>query len=261
MTTLPDCYPLEEDLAIVVPARLESTRFPRKLLHALAGRPLLLRVADRLREQVPEFPLFFAVDHESLSEPLEAEGIRWIMTSVAHRSGTDRLAEANRSIGARYVINVQADEPLIAREQVLTLASLVRDECEMATLGKPFTTPEDFLNPNQVKVVTDLSGRALYFSRAPIPYARDLSGKVSSNWLKENRILRHLGLYAYRAEFLDTFSSLPPSPLEQTEKLEQLRALENGYRIRVGVTSSPTIGIDTPEDAAAYEALVLKAQT
>jgi 3-deoxy-manno-octulosonate cytidylyltransferase (CMP-KDO synthetase) len=246
------------DLAIIVPARLESTRFPRKLLHPIAGKPLLLHVADRLREQVPEFPLCFAVDHESLADVLEGEGIRFLMTSASHTSGTDRLAEANRAVGARYVINVQADEPLITREQVLTLAELVRENCDMATLGTPFSNPENFSNPNQVKVVTDLSKRALYFSRSPIPFARDLAGKVSPAWLAENRVLRHLGLYAYRAEFLDTFSSLQPSPLEQVEKLEQLRALENGYCIRVGTTDKPTIGIDTPEDAAAYEAWLAK---
>ena len=240
-------------MAIIVPARLESTRFPRKLMHPIQGKPLLLHVAERIREQAPEIPLTFAVDHEMLREVLERFGFSAVMTSAAHPSGSDRLAEANRVVGADYVINVQADEPLITREQILELGKLIRTGVEMATFATPFSCAEDFFNPNQVKVVLDEQGRALYFSRAPIPYPRDFGAEAPAEWFRENRVLRHLGLYAYTGEFLRKFTSLPPGRLEQIEKLEQLRALENGFRIAVGITGEPTIGVDVPEDAEKFE--------
>ncbi len=244
---------LMNGVAIIVPARLESTRFPRKLMHPIRGKPLLLHVAERIREQAPEFRLMFAVDHEMLGEVLERSGFSAVMTSAAHPSGTDRLAEANGIVGADYVINVQADEPLITRAQILGLAEMIRTGVEMATFGTPFSRAADFFDPNQVKVVLDEQGRALYFSRAPIPYPRDFGREVPEDWFRENRVLRHLGLYAYTGEFLRKFTKLPPGKLERIEKLEQLRALENGCRIAVGITAESTIGVDVPEDAEKFE--------
>src|SRR5271154_5119699 len=159
--------------AIIVPCRLESTRFPRKLLHIIKGKPLVLWVAERISAQTPEYPLYFAVDHEVLHECLASAGFRTIRTRPDHPSGTDRIAEANRQVGADCVINVQADEPLVSARQIRLLAELIAGPSEMATLATRFQTAADFLNPNQVKVVCDHAGRALYFSRSPIPHARD----------------------------------------------------------------------------------------
>ncbi len=240
--------------AIIVPCRLESTRFPRKLLHVIKGRPLLLWVAERIKKEAPEFPLFFAVDDTLLAEPLRRAGFEAILTGVQHQSGTDRIAEANRIVKAERVINVQADEPLVTRAQILTLAELIGGSAAMATLATPFTTAEDFSNPNQVKVVfAPGGGRALYFSRAPIPYARDRSGQVDDAWVRATPCFKHLGLYAYKADLIERFAKLPAGRYEQIEKLEQLRVLENGYDILCGVTDDPTIGVDTQEDAVKFE--------
>lgn len=240
--------------AIIVPCRLESTRFPRKLLHKIKGRPLLLWVAERISRQAPEFPLYFAVDHELLRDCVAGQGFKAIMTNPAHQSGTDRIAEANRTIGAARVINVQADEPLVTGGQIRALAALLEGGAPMATLATSFQRAVDFANPNQVKVVMGRDGRALYFSRAIIPYPREKGVAVDDEWVKANPCFKHLGLYAYAADLLEKFTKLPPSRYEQAEKLEQLRALENGYAIACGVTEDPTIGVDTPEDAAKFEA-------
>lgn len=240
--------------AIIVPCRLESTRFPRKLLHQIKGRPLLLWVAERLAREAPEFPLVFAVDHELLRDCVMGAGFRAVMTSAAHQSGTDRLAEANRTLRADFVVNVQADEPLVTGGQIRALADLLAGGAPMATLATPFARAADFANPNQVKVVLAPGARrALFFSRAPIPFARDRGGVVDDAWVAANPCFKHLGLYAYRADLLEKFASLPPGRLEQIEKLEQLRVLENGYEIACGVTEDPSIGVDTPEDAVKFE--------
>jgi 3-deoxy-manno-octulosonate cytidylyltransferase (CMP-KDO synthetase) len=232
--------------AILVPARLASQRFPRKLLHPIAGKPLILWTAERLRQALPGWPVHFAVAEEELAAVLREEGFSALLTDPDLPSGTDRLAAANRELGAEFVINVQADEPLVTAREVELLDGLIRGEADIATLATPFRHEEDFRNPNRVKVVRDLAGRALYFSRSPIPRSREaeaLGGGVA---------LWHLGLYAYRAEVLERFASLPPSPLEQIEKLEQLRALENGFRLAVGVVEEGGIGIDTPEDVPRF---------
>jgi 3-deoxy-manno-octulosonate cytidylyltransferase (CMP-KDO synthetase) len=242
--------------AIIVPCRLESSRFPRKLLYKIKGKPLLLWVAERIARSAPEYPLYFAVDHEVLGECVTAAGFRAVMTRSDHQSGTDRIAEANRQIGAARVINVQADEPLVSAGQIAGLAQLIGGAAPMATLAIPFKTAADFNNPNQVKVVRDAAGRALYFSRLPLPYARDCQGRVDDAWVRSHQCLRHLGLYAYHAEWLQRFAQLPRGRLEAIENLEQLRALENGCEIMVGLTGDPTIGIDTPEDAAEFEKLL-----
>jgi 3-deoxy-manno-octulosonate cytidylyltransferase (CMP-KDO synthetase) len=241
-------------LAIIVPCRLESTRFPRKLLHYIKGRPLLLWVAERIRNVTPEFPLWFAVDDDLLGAPLRAAGFQVIATSPSHQSGTDRLAEANRTIRADRVINVQADEPLVSAAQIRTLAELIAGEVPMATLATRFKRIVDFYNPNQVKVVLRRDGRALYFSRSRLPFSRDLGLTIDDAWLAANACYKHLGLYAYHASLLDKFAALPPGHLERIEKLEQLRVLENGHDILVGLTEDPTIGVDTPDDAKKFEA-------
>jgi 3-deoxy-manno-octulosonate cytidylyltransferase (CMP-KDO synthetase) len=242
--------------AIIVPCRLESTRFPRKLLHPIKGKPLVLWVAERITAQAPDYPLWFAVDHQLLAECLEGAGFRAIMTDAGHPSGTDRIAEANRTVRASYVLNVQADEPLVTGAQLQTLAKLIQGECPMATLATPFKRVVDFYNTNQVKVVMSQNGRALYFSRSRMPYSRDLGLTVDDAWVAANPCYKHLGLYAYRADFLENFVRMPPGQLEQIEKLEQLRVLENGYPIAIAVSDDATIGVDTPEDAKKFEALL-----
>lgn len=242
-------------IAIIVPCRLESTRFPRKLLHPIGGKPLVVWVAERIAQQAPEFPLYFAVDDARLAAPLEDRGFRTIRTAVHHASGTDRIAEANRHVQARFVVNVQADEPLVSAAQIRALAELIQADAPMATLATPFRTAADFANPNQVKVVMSrVNRRALYFSRSPMPFARELGGRVDDTWVQAHPCFRHLGLYAYQAELLEKFARLPLGALEQIEKLEQLRVLENGFPIACELTDDPTIGVDTPEDAVKFEA-------
>jgi 3-deoxy-manno-octulosonate cytidylyltransferase (CMP-KDO synthetase) len=241
------------EIAIIVPCRLESSRFPRKLLHKIKGKPLLLWVAERISTQAPDYPLWFAVDDPLLAECLSSGGFKSLITSVSHQSGTDRLAEANRTVKARYVINVQADEPLVTGGQIAALAKLIAGPAPMATLATPFRRIVDFYNPNQVKVVVRRDGRALYFSRSRLPFSRDLGLTIDDAWVATNPCLKHLGLYAYHAELLEKFSSLPLGSYEQIERLEQLRVLENGDDIMVGITEDPTIGVDTPDDAVKFE--------
>jgi 3-deoxy-manno-octulosonate cytidylyltransferase (CMP-KDO synthetase) len=239
--------------AIIVPCRLESTRFPRKLLHPVKDKPLVLWVAERITAQAPDYPLWFAVDHPLLAECIEGAGFRAIMTDASHQSGTDRIAEANRTVRASYVLNVQADEPLVTASQLQTLAKLIQGDCPMATLCTPFKRIVDFYNVNQVKVVMSETKRALYFSRSRMPYSRDLGLTIDDAWVESNPCFKHLGLYAYKADFLEKFVRMAPGKLEQIEKLEQLRVLENGYPIAIDVTEDPTIGVDTPEDAKKFE--------
>ena len=242
--------------AIIVPCRLESTRFPRKLLHKIRERPLLLWVADRIASEAPEFPVFFAVDHELIRDCVTSAGYQAIMTDPAHQSGTDRLAEANRTIRANHVINVQADEPLVTGRQIRALAGMLAAGAAMATLVTPFTRIVDFYNPNQVKVVMRGDGRALYFSRSRLPFSRDLGLTIDDAWVKTNPCFKHLGLYAYRSDLLEKFAKLSAGRYEQIERLEQLRFLENGYDISCAVTEEPTIGIDTAKDVEKFEALL-----
>ncbi|MCC5023463.1 MAG: 3-deoxy-manno-octulosonate cytidylyltransferase [Candidatus Synoicihabitans palmerolidicus] len=241
------------EIAIIVPCRLESTRFPRKLLHEVRGTPLLLWVARRIAAEAPEFPLWFAVDDELLAHPLREAGFDTLMTRADHQSGTDRLAEANRTVGAKHVINVQADEPLVTGEQIRMLVDLIVGPVAMATLAMPFKRVVDFYNANLVKVVMRRDGRALYFSRSRMPFPRDLGLTIEDDWVVANPCRKHLGLYAYKAELLEQFASLPPGDLEQIEKLEQLRVLENGYDIAVGLTEDSGLGIDMPADAEKFE--------
>lgn len=246
----------EKKPAIIVPARVASTRFPKKLLHEVRGKPVILWTAERIRSQAPEFPLHFAVDNDRLLNLLENAGFDAIMTDVAHTCGTDRIAEANRTIKADQVINVQADEPMVTGEQIRQLAGLISQDVEMATLGSPLRHESDYLNPNQVKCVCDQNGRALTFSRAAIPHFRDSNGAFDAEAAATIPLLIHLGLYAYQGDFLNQFAEMPPGRLEQIEKLEMLRVLEAGYRIQVGVSHESLIEIDTAEQAAQFEAVV-----
>jgi 3-deoxy-manno-octulosonate cytidylyltransferase (CMP-KDO synthetase) len=241
---------------IIVPARVASTRFPQKLLHEVRGKPVILWTAERIRSEAPEYPLWFAVDNPRLLQLLADAGYQAMLTDAAHTCGTDRIAEANRKIGADYVINVQADEPLVTGGQIRQLAGLIQDQVEMATLGTPLKYEKDYSNPNHVKCVCDAQGRALLFSRAPIPYFRDSQGLFDAAKAAQLPLLIHLGLYAYRRDFLEAFSKMPPGRLEQVEKLEMLRVLERGHRIAVGVTHDALIEIDTLEQAAEFEAVV-----
>lgn len=244
--------------ALIVPARLASTRFPRKLLHPVQGKPLILHTAERLRTQAPELPLWFAVGDAELAEALQAEGYQSVLTDSGLPSGTDRLAAANHEIGADIVVNVQADEPLIEAAHIHALLERLEadPDASIATLAMRFKTVQDYRDPNKVKVVVGQNERALYFTRAAIPYARDTRGEIDAAWLAQTPVYWHMGLYAYRKAFLQTFTELPPTPLEQSEKLEQLRALEHGHALTVGITDKPTLGIDTPEDADAFAALL-----
>jgi|WetSurMetagenome_2_1015567.scaffolds.fasta_scaffold07771_3 3-deoxy-manno-octulosonate cytidylyltransferase (CMP-KDO synthetase) len=239
--------------AIIVPARLASTRFPKKLLHEVMGKPVLLWTAERIRTEAPEFPLYFAVDNDALRNVLEDAGYQAITTDPVHACGTDRIAEANRFIQAEYVINVQGDEPTVTGEQIRRLAALVEKDVAMATLGTPLRKAEDYFNPNHVKLVCDREGRAIYFSRAPIPYFRDSHGAFDAVAAADCPLLIHLGLYAYRGDFLEAFSKMPPGKLEDLEKLEMLRVLEHGFRIAVGISHDFLIEIDTLEQAREFE--------
>jgi 3-deoxy-manno-octulosonate cytidylyltransferase (CMP-KDO synthetase) len=222
-------------------------------LHKIKGKPLVCWVGEQIKRVAPDLDLWFAVDDTALSDCLEPAGFKTILTRVDHASGTDRIAEANRTVGADLVINVQGDEPLVSAQQITLLARLIGGSADMATLATRFTTAEDFRNPNQVKVVCDNNGRALLFSRAPIPYPRDRGGEVDDVWISLKACYRHLGLYAYKSGLLEDFAKLPPGRLEEIERLEQLRVLESGREIVVGFTDDPTIGVDTPEDATRFE--------
>jgi 3-deoxy-manno-octulosonate cytidylyltransferase (CMP-KDO synthetase) len=244
------------NVAIIVPARIGSTRFPKKLLHKIKDKPVIVWTADRIKKEAPEFPLYFAVDHESLGDVLRRDGYNVIMTDPAHSCGTDRIAEANRTIKASYVVNVQADEPLVTGGQIRQLVDLIQQDTEMATLGTPVRYDKDYRNPNHVKLVCDDRGYAVYFSRAPIPYLRDTHGAFDADLAAGIPVLIHLGLYAYTAAFLERFCTLAPGKLEQVEKLEMLRAMERGHRIKVGTTKEALIEIDTLEQAVEFEQVV-----
>ena len=212
----------------------------------LGGKTVIQRVYEQAVSVVGE--AYVATDDERIRKAVEAFGGQAVMTRVDHKSGTDRIEEAAEKIGtdADVIINVQGDEPFIQRSQIETLCRQFDDsQTQIATLGKRFDSIEATENPNSPKIVCDLKGYALYFSRSVIPYVR---GKETAEWLQHYPFLKHLGIYAYRREVLAEITQLPQSPLEVAESLEQLRWLQNGYRIRVGETDVETVGIDTPDD-------------
>lgn len=219
----------------------------------MRGLPLVLHTARRIRTECPGIPLVFAVAEAELEEVLAAEDFACVRTDPALASGTDRIAAANESLRAEAVVNVQADEPLVTGEQVHQLFACLEAGADMATLAFPLRDPGRFHDPNQVKVVVDAAGQALYFSRAPIPWFRECGGQPDAAELAAGPVLGHLGLYSYRADCLRRFVAGKPSPLEEREKLEQLRALEQGERIAVARTESPMVGVDHPDDLARLE--------
>ena len=240
----------------IIPARYASTRFPGKPLAMLGGKTVIERVYTQVSAVLDH--AYVATDDARIYDEVERFGGRAIMTSPHHKSGTDRIAEAAQKCGASYdvVVNVQGDEPFVHQEQIRALcACFDHPDTQIATLGKPFESMEAALNPNSPKIVTDNEGFALYFSRSVIPFVR---GVEQDEWLEHYPFVKHLGLYAYRKEVLEAVTRLPQSSLEMAESLEQLRWLQNGYRIRVALTDLETIGIDTPEDLARAEEKVKK---
>jgi 3-deoxy-manno-octulosonate cytidylyltransferase (CMP-KDO synthetase) len=238
----------------IIPARYASTRFPGKPLAMLGGKIVIQRVYEQVVDVLGE--AYVATDDERIQNAVKSFGGLAVMTSPDHKSGTDRVQEAATKLAtdADVIINVQGDEPFIQKSQLETVKSLFDDpHTQIATLGKPFESLEAAENPNSPKIVTDVNGYALYFSRSVIPYIR---GKERSKWLTSFPFLKHIGLYAYRSDVLSAITKLPQSPLEIAESLEQLRWLQNGYRIKVGLTDVETIGIDTPEDLARAEQLI-----
>jgi len=244
---------------VLIPARLASTRLPDKPLADIAGRPMVVRVAERARRSAAT-RVVVAADSARIIDACEAHGVQAVLTRADHASGSDRLAEACELLGLAdqdIVVNVQGDEPLIDPALIDAVAALLeaRPGASMSTAAHPIDDIAGYTNPNVVKAVLDAQGFALYFSRAPIPWWRD-GLAAGHRELPEPRPLRHVGIYGYRADFLRLFPRLAPAPLEQTEALEQLRALWHGHRIAVHVAgAAPGIGVDTPQDLERVRAL------
>jgi len=232
----------------IIPARLASTRLPRKVLRQIAGRPMLAWVQEAARSSPLVEEVIIATDSEEIMELCRQNGWTARLTSAAHRSGTERVYEVAGSVPAEVYVNVQGDEPLARPEHLEALLAPMKDPTVLVSTIKTPAAAADIENPNAVKVVTDSAGRALYFSRATIPHDRDRSG--------HSRYFKHLGFYAYRKPALDRFCSLPESSLECSERLEQLRFLENGIPIYVAETPYDTIGVDTEDDLQRAEKIL-----
>ncbi len=245
------------DFVGIIPARYASTRFPGKPLAKLGGKIVIQRVYEQVRSVLDD--VYVATDDERIMNAVKSFGGNAVMTSPNHKSGTDRIEEAVNIIGKNFdvVINIQGDEPFIHKSQIETICKCFDDPQTMiATLGRPFSekdTIKDLENPNSPKLICDNNGFAMYFSRSIIPYIR---GEEKSNWINKFNYLKHIGLYAYRANVLREITKLPQSSLELAESLEQLRWLQNGYQIKVGITNIETIGIDTPEDLEKAEEFI-----
>ena len=233
----------------IIPARYASTRFPAKPLALLGGKPVIQRVYEQVAGILDD--AWVATDDERIEQAVKAFGGKVVMTSTTHKSGTDRCYEAYTKVGQGFdvVVNIQGDEPFIQRSQLEAVKACFDDaSTQIATLVKPFSADDAFEvleNANSPKVVVNKNFQALYFSRSIIPYQRN-AGK--QDWLKGHTYYKHIGLYAYRAAVLQEITALPQSSLELAESLEQLRWLENGYTIKVGLSDVETIGIDTPQD-------------
>ncbi len=256
---------------VVIPARYGSTRFPGKPLALLRGRPVIQHVYERAAQSTRAEDVVVATDDERIVAAVARFGGRAVMTSPAARTGTERVAEVARGRQAQVIINVQGDEPLIRAEMIDQLVEYLERHraVPMASLMTPIHRREDLERPHLVKVVVDRDGFALYFSRAPIPSARPPTGsRVEGRGSREDKTpspftlhpspyYKHLGIYGYQRHFLLRFPHLPPTPLEQHEQLEQLRALEHGHRIKLLETAHDTIGVDTPEDLVRVETLLV----
>ena len=228
----------------IIPARYDSSRLPGKALADIGGVPMIVRVWRQTRRAHSLERVIVATDDERIARAVRAAGGEAEMTAATHQSGTDRIAEVASRIEAAIYLNVQGDQPFIAPEDLDALVAPMRAEAalSMATLATPIRDAEEWYNPNKVKVVCDARGDAIYFSRSPIPFARDGGVPAIAR--------RHIGVYGYRRDFLLRFAGLEPGVLEQIEKLEQLRALERGYRIRVVESVAPSLEVDTPDDLA-----------
>ena len=235
------------EFLVVIPARLGSTRLPRKPLADIGGKPMVVRVAEKAKQSLAQ-SIVVATDSVEIEAACNEYRIECLLTSPDHPTGTDRLAQVAQLLklpASTLVVNVQGDEPLIPPELINQVAHTLANntQCAISTIAVPISDASEIENPNVVKVVINRAGEALYFSRAPIPFVRDLQSaqKIAH--------LRHLGIYAYRADFLQAYTKLEPAPPEQAEALEQLRALWNGYRIAVHIASeAPPAGVDTAED-------------
>ena len=236
----------------IIPARLASTRLPRKILREIAGQQMIARVYEAAKQSPLLRDVIIATDSEEVMQVAQARGWKAQMTSDKHRSGTDRVYEVAQRIPADVYVNIQGDEPLARPEHLDALLQPMQDPKVMVSTIKTPCPPHDVDNPNAVKVVTDLNGRALYFSRSTIPFDRDKTGVVT--------YFKHLGFYAYRRAALDRFCNLPESKLEAAERLEQLRFLDNGIDIYVAETPFNTVGVDTEEDLRRVEEMVRAAR-
>ena len=228
----------------MIPARYGATRFPAKLMQDLCGKPVIVHTYERVADTRLFDEVYVVTDDDRIEKVIREVGGKVIRSKKEHNSGSDRLAEASRDLDVDIIVNVQGDEPFTDKEKLKKVIDIFAKDLTksiaVASLMERITDPDDIANPNNVKVVVNKFGEALYFSRNVIPFPRDPNTKVS--------YYKHIGIYAYRKEALQQFTELPPSLLEETEKLEQLRYLENGFKIRLALTNIPTIGIDTPED-------------
>lgn len=228
----------------MIPARYGATRFPAKLMQDLCGEPVIVHTYERVADTRLFDEVYVVTDDDRIEKAIREVGGKVIRSKKEHNSGSDRLAEASRDLDVDIIVNVQGDEPFTDKENLQKVIDIFAKDLTksiaVASLMERITDPDDIANPNNVKVVVNKFGEALYFSRNIIPFPRDPNTKVS--------YYKHIGIYAYRKEALQQFTELPPSLLEETEKLEQLRYLENGFKIRLALTDIPTIGIDTPED-------------
>lgn len=231
----------------IIPARYASTRFPAKALVNIKGKPMVQWVYEHTLQSKLLSKVIIATDHEAIAEVIEGFGGNYVLTNPEHPSGTDRCWEAYQKADEHfdYVINIQGDEPFINPEQIDTLASLLDGEVQLATLVKQFNDMDLLLSPNTAKVVLNAENEAQYFSRSPIPYLRNYP---QEEWLNHHTFWKHIGIYAYRTDMLKAITQIPQGTLEQAESLEQLRWLENRFRIKVAETKHESISIDTPAD-------------
>ncbi len=254
------------DAVVVIPARWASSRFPGKVLASLGGRPLVTHACALAQKAARVREVCVATDDPRVRETVETHGFRAVMTRPDHASGTDRVREAAATLGGEVVIGLQADEPFLAPEDLDQLVEALGDSAgdkALATLAIPLTDERDWLDPNVVKVVCDASGRALYFSRSPLPYHRAPGATLTQpppGPVPEG-CRAHVGVYAWRREALEAFAELPPSPLERAEGLEQLRALEAGFTIHVRPAAGEPFGVDTPQDLERAETHLARTRT
>ena len=231
----------------IIPARFGSTRFPGKALAEINGKSMVQRTYEQAKKCPHLDDVVVATDDERIIDCVEGFGGKACMTSSAHVSGTDRCFEAltKQLKNFNYVVNIQGDEPFINPKQISQLTELLKNDTQLATLVKPITTSSDIFNPNVVKAIFNIHQEAIYFSRHPVPYGRGLE---QDQWLSNHTYHKHIGMYGYRSDVLKEITQLNASSLEKMESLEQLRWIESGYKIKVGITEYDSIGIDTPED-------------